>query len=139
MNITRITQITIGLTLITAISKYGIYTWPFRTLGHDGFFHPAIMGSNLLSILFILSPILAAYFYRQNNNVCYFWLGLFALPAFMFGVVPIPFANYLYTDNTQINGVFIAMIDIALVAISWFLYRANKALQSTPKSGATVL
>lgn len=125
MKISHITQITIGLALITAITNYGVYTWPFRTLGDESFFYPPMIGTNLLAILFIISPVLSIYFYRKNKNACYFWLGLFAFPAFMFGIAPIPFANHLYTNNPQLNTVFIAIIDIAFVFFSWYLYRAN--------------
>ncbi len=131
MNLTKATQITIGLTLFTALSKFGIYTWPFRTFGQDGYYHPAMVGTNLLSILFLVGPLLAVYFYRKKSNACYFWLASFAVPAIMFGVIPIPFANHLYTSNIQLNTVFIAIIDIGFVILCWRLYRVNKARNPT--------
>jgi hypothetical protein len=130
MNIAKLSQLTIGLTLFTAISKFEIYTWPFRTIGQDGFFHPLTLGTNLSAILFILSPLLAVYFYRKNSNACYFWLGIFAIPAFLFGMTPIPFATYLYSSNVQLNTVFIAIIDVLFVILVWFIYRANKQIMT---------
>lgn len=108
---------------------YEIYTLLFRSFGHEGFSHPAMIGTNILSIVFIVSPILAVYFYLKNNNASYFWLGLFSVPAFTFGLTPIPFATYLYTNDTQLNTVFIAATNIALIVTSWYLYRANKAFK----------
>ena len=131
------TQITIGLTLLTALSKYEIYTWPLRAFGGQGFYHPAMIGANLLSILFLAGPLLALYFYLRKSNACYFWLASFSVPAFIFGVVPIPFENYLYTSSVHINTVFIALLDIALVVLCWCLYRVNKLSKRDAVTGAS--
>ena len=136
MKQTIATQIAIGLTLFTALSNFGIYTWPFRTFGQDGFYHPAMIGTNLLSILFLVGPLLAVYFYRQKGNACYFWLASFSIPAFMFGITPIPFLHHLYSSNVQLNSMFIAIINIAFVMLCWWLYRVNKLSKWDAVTGA---
>jgi len=125
MNINRITQILIGFVLFVSIFNYEIFTLLIRTFGSNGFFHPAMLSTNLLSIFFILCPLLALYYYLKNNNLSYLWLSLFSIPAFTFGVAAIPFAAYFYSSNIQLNTIFIITTNIALIIASWYLYRAK--------------
>ena len=130
MNLIKLSQVVIVLTLFTAISKYGVYKFPFTSYGMIGSFEPYWIAHNLLSFLFILSPLIAAYyFFIRKNKKCFFWLALFAIPAFIFGIVPIPFANYLYTSNIHLNTVFIAIIDLAFIGLCWYLYSANPSFK----------
>lgn len=126
-NITnRITQIAITLSLVSAITAYEIYTMPFRTFGNDGYFHPAVFAGEILAILFLLSPLLALFFYKKKSNACYFWLGFFSLPALLFGATPIPFLDHLYSNNHVQNAIVIASINIIYVCGVCYLYTINK-------------
>lgn len=115
---------------------------PFRFMGFEGFWHPLSVASQGLAILFLASPLLSLLYYVKQSNAAYFWMGVFAIPAFMFGYTPIPFGHYFYTDNINLNTVFIAILNLALIFLAIYLYRANKALKSqatpagTPKDGA---
>ena len=126
------------LELLSALPLYGIYTSPFRLYGADGFWSViSIVGSGL-SILFPLLPFLAVIaFMRWRTR--FLWLGLYPVVAFLFGVVPIPFATHLYTADKMINTYFIAAIDVLWIGIVAWLYwsikRSNNTLQPTGYAG----
>lgn len=122
----RITRIAIIVPLVSAITTYEIYTMPFRYFGTDNYWHPAILAGNILAILFLLSPLLALFFYKKKSNACYFWLGFFALPAFAFGATPIPFLDHLYSNDHVQNTIVIASINIIYVCGVCYLYAINK-------------
>ena len=126
MNIKRIAIIFAAIELVTALTKYGIYTMPIRFYGMEGYWSLPSLGTNLLGILFLALPITAIISLLKGKNIGFLWMGLFPIVAFVFGVVPIPFANYLYSSNVNINTVFIAIINILAVTISLWLYRSMK-------------
>lgn len=115
MNSSRLTKITLFLVLLTAIGNYGVWTMPFRSMGHEGFWHPASVAFQGLAILFLASPLLSLLFYMKQSSATYFLLGVFAIPAFMFGYTPIPFGHHFYTKNVHLNTVLIAIVNLGLV------------------------
>jgi len=126
MDIKRISMILAALELITAVSIYQIYTLPFRIYGGDNYWSLPILGTNILSLLFLLIPILAFILILKNKAVGFLFLGLFPVVAYIFGVIPIPFANYLYTSNPELNTIFITIIDIMAIILALWLYLSIK-------------
>lgn len=127
--------------VLTALPLYGIYTAPFRFFGAIGYWVPMNILTNVLSIVFVVLPLLAMYGVSKNKGYGYLSLGLFPVVAFVFGVTAIPFVRYLYGSNVMLNTVFIALINIVVIAAAMWLYRSgglrsNKRLQgaATPRA-----
>jgi hypothetical protein len=105
-------RVLLCLVLMTALPKYEIYTFPFLNMQNVSIIVLLIYSMNILFILAI--------------RFQYVWLGIFAIPAFLFGVMPIPFATYLYSDNHFINTVFIGIFNVVLIVVSGFLFKECK-------------
>ncbi len=124
--INRCIGILIVLSVITAISKYGIYTLPFRTFGMLGYWHPLSVIGNLMSVIFVIAPLLSAYSFYKKKRQWHLWTSLFLLVAFFFGVVPIPFADYFYSEIPNLNSIFIAVVNgSCLIAVFAFWKRTK--------------
>jgi hypothetical protein len=127
------------LELFSALPLYGIYTSPIRFYGADNFWSLISLAGNGLSVLFLLFPVLAVIGFMRRWRTRFLWLGLYPVVAFLFGVVPIPFATHLYTADKMLNTYFIAAIDILWVGIVAWLYwsikRSNNTLQPTGYAG----
>jgi hypothetical protein len=116
-------RVLLCLVLMTALPKYEIYTFPFLNMQNVSIIVLLIYSMN---ILFILAPLLALYMHVKAIRFQYVWLGIFAIPAFLFGVMPIPFATYLYSDNHFINTIFIGIFNVVLIVVSGFLFKECK-------------
>lgn len=132
-----LTWIFIVLEMATALTKYGVYLMPIEMLldFHYIDWTPTLMIVSALQLSFLMIPFLAFVSFLLKSRLTYLWLALFPIIAFVFGIVPIPFANHLYTSNVHLNSVFIGIIDILAAYVAWRLYkkdvRSNNALHPT--------
>src|SRR5690606_31755325 len=110
-----------------------------RSFGAVGYLHPASVVTNVLAILFILSPLMAAYLHFRKRFSRFFWLAAFAVPAFMFGVMPIPFAEKLYSDNVQVNTIAIGVVNLLYLLVVACLYYLQRRNNSDKNNGDIVL
>ena len=129
MNRALVARLAILSTVVVAVTRPAIYTWPIRTIGMEGWLEPLAVAGSILAVLFIASPILAAVLYAIGKRVCFIWLGIFGFVSFAFGVTPIPLVQHLYTENVALNSVFIGGANIVLVVLAAYLYIVNKHLQ----------
>ena len=129
MKYERLTIILILMALGSALLSWGIYTFPFRVFGSLNFWDSIQIISALTSLLFLLCPVLALVSYLKKSKACYFWLGIYAPIASIFGVAPVPFLKFFYSGNTDLNTILIAVLNGLLVYSAWRLYSANKAVQ----------
>ena len=136
MNQALLARLVILSTVIVAVTRPAIYTWPIRTIGMEGWLEPVAIAGSLMAVLFIASPILAAVLFLMGKRVCFIWLGLFGFAAFTFGVTPIPLVQYLYTENVALNSVFIGAANLGLVLLAAYLYIVSKSLKRDAASGA---
>lgn len=131
-----IEKILLVFVLLSALPKHAIYLSPFRSFGAVGYLHPASVVTKLLAMLFIICPLMAVYYHVRNRSARFFWLAAFAVPAFMFGVIPIPFAERLYTDNVEANTIAIAAVNFLyfiIVAYLYYLQRKYSSNVNAPK------
>ena len=121
------------LELLSALPLYSIYTSPIRFYGLVGYWSAPSLAGNILAVLFLLIPALAVIGQLRKWKTAFIWLGLYPFVAFMFGVVPIPFATHLYTADKALNTYFIAGVDILWVGITvwlyWLIKRSNPTLK----------
>lgn len=130
MNLLHMERVVLISVLLAALPKYAIYLSPLRSLGAVGYFHPASIMMNLLAILFIVSPLMAAYLHFRRRPSRFFWLAAFVVPAMTFGVVPVPFAETLYTDNVERNTIAIWVVNLIYFLVVAYLYLIQRKSNS---------
>lgn len=128
------------LELLSALPFYGIYTMVIRFYGATNYWTPLLIGTSLLGLAFLVLPLLAVIGLWKDWRSSYLWMGLYPVVAFLFGVVPVPFANYLYTDNSALNTVFIGIANLCVVILAIWLFlqtraSSNNSLRPTEGSG----
>lgn len=114
------------LELLSALPWYGVYTSPIAFYGSSGYWSALSLGTNLLAIFFLLLPILAVVGLLSGWRTAFLWMGLYPVVAFLFGVVPIPFATHLYSSDKMLNTYLIGAIDILAVLITCWLYWSSR-------------
>lgn len=127
--------------ILVALPLYGIYTAPIRFFGAIGYWAPMSIFTNVLSIVFLVLPLLALYGISKNRTYGYWSLGLFPVVSFVFGVTAIPFVKYLYSSDVMLNAVFIVLINVLVTATAIWLYisggsRSNQSLNLTGAKNA---
>lgn len=130
MDYRKIALIFMLVELVTALTKYGVYTWPFKMLFGDAYVDWSAVQILVTTnqIMFLLLPFMAVVLFLKKSKFAYLYAALFPLSAFIFGIVPIPFANYLYSSNVHINSIFIAIVDLGAVYLVWWLYKKEPVL-----------
>ena len=111
-----------AIMLSSALVVWPIYTFPFRTIGSGGYWHPAIIATNLLALSFLVIPVLGLLGVINGWRTRYIWLAISPIVFLLFGSVPLPFASHFYSDNHQLNSVIILVINIATIALVTWLY-----------------
>jgi hypothetical protein len=137
----RISQLIALGEVIVALPLYGIYTAPVRFFGAIGYWAPMNILTNVLSVVFLVLPLLALYGISKDRSYGYWSLGLFPVVAFVFGVTAIPFVKYLYGSDVMLNTVFIVLINVLVTAAAIWLYysgglRSNQSLNLTGAKNA---
>ncbi|MCU7807309.1 MAG: hypothetical protein KZQ73_05495 [Candidatus Thiodiazotropha sp. (ex Semelilucina semeliformis)] len=137
MNKKRIAQLISFGEVLVALPLYGIYTAPIRYFGAIGYWTPMNILTNVLSVVFLVLPLLALYGVSKDRSYGYWSLGLFPVVAFVFGVTAIPFVKYLYGNDVMLNTVFIVLINVLVTAAAIWLYysdglRSGNTGQSEP-------
>lgn len=129
-------RLTIGLSLleiVTALSYPAIYSLPFRTFGSMGYWAAVSLATHALALLFLLVPILGLAGAVRGSRIAFLALGLWPVIAFSFGVIPLPFGHFLYTNDPAINTVIIGVVDVLALAAAIWLFLAGR-----PRSNSTV-
>jgi len=134
----RIAQLIALGEVLVAMPLYGIYTAPIRFFGSIGYWAPMNILANVLSVVFVVLPLLALYGISKDRSYGYWSLGLFPVVAFLSGVTAIPFVKYLYGNDAMLNTVFIVLINVVVTSAAIWLYRSGglRSNQSFNLTGA---
>jgi FlaA1/EpsC-like NDP-sugar epimerase len=115
-----------GCQAIVAVPLHGIYTSPMRFFGATGYWSPMSLLLSVLSVAFVVLPLLALHGVFRDRPHGYWCLSLFPLVALVVGVKAIPFVKHLYGSKVMLNTAFIIMINIGMSGAALWLYR-NRA------------
>lgn len=126
MNIKKVTIYFSGLILLAALMRWPTYTFPFRTIGAVNYWSTESVIGNILSLAFLIFPVLAFLGFIRGWRTAYIWLAISPIVFFLFGSTPIPFGSYLYSDNHVANTVAIGVVDATAVVLAIWLYLYNK-------------
>ena len=111
--------------MLVALPLYDIYTGPFQFFGMTGYWAPMNQLANLLSIVFVILPLLALYGVSKERTYGYWSLGLFPVVALVFGITALPLVKYLYGSKVTLNTVCIVIINLAVTTAALWLYRSR--------------
>jgi hypothetical protein len=114
------------LVFVCGLLQWPVYTFPISSFGNNGYWHPPIVGSNLLMLSVFVVPFLSLVSVILNWRAKYILLGASAVIFSLFGVIPIPFIEHFYTKNYELNSMLIYGINLFFLGFIIYLYIAEK-------------
>ena len=122
MHMLKVTLYFSVLVFVCALLQWPVYTFPISSFGNNGYWHPAIIGTNLLMLSVLILPLLSLIGAIQDWRSKFLFLGITPIIFSLFGMVPIPFAEYFYTKNHELNSVLIYSTNLIAIAFIFYLY-----------------
>lgn len=109
------------LFVISAVTRWSVYTFPYRSFGSANYWSPDLLLANSMSILFLVVPVLSLLGILFNWRVSCMFLVISPVLFVWFGAVPIPFAKDIFEYFGVYGFEFVTIVNFVFLVVAFLL------------------